>query len=158
MSKELANSSPMDTNNDLDKTLATLHQTMDNLTRIAATDAVYGKPIKSGDVTIIPTAEVLCGMGFGVGSGDYTPPDEVQLSAEQPGAEGEPSHPPVSGSGSGGGGGGYSFSRPVALVIVSPEGVRVEPILDRTKILLAALTTAGFMIGMMARMVRQPRL
>jgi hypothetical protein len=30
-------------------------------------------------------------------------------------------------------------------------------VLDQTKVILAALTTAGFMIGMMARMLKQPR-
>ncbi len=156
MNKELSSPST-DLTNELDKTIATIRETMENLTRIAATDAVYGKPIKSGGITIIPTAEVLCGMGFGLGSGSYNPSEEDQPVQEQRTAKDETSPEPMSGSGSGGGGGGYSFSRPVAVVIVSPEGVRIEPVLDRTKIALAALTTAGFMIGMMARMLRQPR-
>ena len=157
MNKELSSSASTDVSGDIDKTIATIRETMDSLTRIAATEAVYGKPVQSGEVTIIPAAEVLCGMGFGLGSGSYTPPDEEQPAGEKPAAKDETKPTPEAGSGSGGGGGGYSFSRPVALVIVSPDGVRVEPVLDRTKIALAALTTAGFMIGMMARMLRQPR-
>lgn len=153
MSKEIA--TPTDLANELDKTIDTLRHSMDSLTRIAATEAVYGKPIKSGDTLIIPTAEVLCGMGFGLGSGTYNPEEGGQPEGKMPGSEEQATSP--AGSGSGGGGGGYSFSRPVALVIASPEGVRVEPVLDRTKILMAALTTAGFMVGMMARMLRQPR-
>jgi hypothetical protein len=46
------------------------------------------------------------------------------------------------------------FSRPVAVIIASPEGVRVEPVVDVTKIALAALTAAGFMVGMLLRMNR----
>lgn len=153
MSKELA--TPTDLTIQLDKTIDTLRHSMDSLTRIAASEAVYGKPIKSGDTLIIPAAEVMCGMGFGLGFGTYNPADEDQTEEKLPIAEDDTIQP--TGSGSGAGGGGYSYSRPVALVIASPEGVRVEPVLDRTKIFLAALTTAGFMIGMMARMLREPR-
>jgi uncharacterized spore protein YtfJ len=58
------------------------------------------------------------------------------------------------GEGFGGGGGGRVFSRPVAVIIAAPEGVRVEPVVDVTKIGLAALTAAGFMFGMWMRMTR----
>lgn len=107
---------------------------------LAAADVrvVYGEPIQHDDTLIIPTAEVLCGMGFGVGSGSGTFTD----NPEKPGQ----------GSGSGGGGGGRILSRPVAVVVASPEGVRVEPVVDITKIALAALTAVGFMVGMMFRM------
>lgn len=57
--------------------------------------------------------------------------------------------------GGGGGGGGRTLSRPVAAVVISPNGVRVEPIVDITKVWFAGLTTAGFMLAMMARMSRQ---
>jgi uncharacterized spore protein YtfJ len=59
------------------------------------------------------------------------------------------------GKGNGGGGGGRILSRPVAVVIASPEGVRVEPVVDITKVALAGLTALGFMIGMMFRMSRR---
>ena len=52
------------------------------------------------------------------------------------------------------GGGGRTFSRPVAVVIVGPEGVRVEPVMDVTKVALAALTAFGFMFSMLGRMRR----
>jgi hypothetical protein len=39
-------------------------------------------------------------------------------------------------------------------VVASPEGVHVEPIIDVSKIALAALTAFGFMFGMLARMNR----
>jgi len=115
---------------------------MEKFIATADVEKVYGKPIKSGDTLIVPTAEILCAMGFGVGSGSGD-----QMDGEE-GNRGE---------GSGGGGGGRVLSRPVAVVIASPEGVRVEPIIDPTKIALAALTAAGFILSMLFRMMRGPR-
>jgi uncharacterized spore protein YtfJ len=105
-------------------------------------EKVYGKPIENGDTLIVPTAEILCGMGFGVGSGSGNQMDEEAANR---------------GEGGGGGGGGRVLSRPVAVIIASPEGVRVEPVIDPTKIALAALTAAGFMLSMLFRMMRGPR-
>lgn len=115
-----------------------VQQTLEQLIESAEVGQVYGRPVKHGDVTIIPAAEVLALAGLGVGSGGGT------------GAEGE-------GYGDGGGGGGRTLSRPVAVIISSPDGVRVEPILDPTKIMLAALTAGGFMAGMLSRMLRPRR-
>jgi uncharacterized spore protein YtfJ len=56
------------------------------------------------------------------------------------------------GSGGGGGGGGRVLSRPVAAIVISPAGVRVEPIVDVTKIALATFTTLGFMLATLVRM------
>jgi uncharacterized spore protein YtfJ len=111
----------------------------------ADVQVVYGEPIQHGDTLIVPTAEVLAGLGFGLGYGSGKSNEE----------EGE-----NIGSGGGGGGGGRVLSRPVAVVIASPEGVRIEPVVDVTKIGLAALTAAGFMFGMLLRMTgsRQPKI
>jgi uncharacterized spore protein YtfJ len=103
---------------------------------------VYGEPIKNDDTLVIPTAEVLSVMGFGIGSGSGG------------GGEGEQAG---QGSGAGGGGGGRVLCRPVAVVIASPEGVRVEPVVDVTKIALGALTAGGFMLMMLARMTNPRR-
>jgi uncharacterized spore protein YtfJ len=62
-----------------------------------------------------------------------------------------------SGTGVGGGGGGYTFSRPVALIVANENEVSVVPVIDRTKILLAAFTTAGFMIATLMRFTRGSR-
>lgn len=135
--------------------MSTMENTLNNFIATADVDAIYGKPIKSGDMLIIPTAEVLCGMGFGFGTGGFEGEKSQEEKADAPGEENAP--PSGKGYGSGGGGGGYTFSRPVALVIATPNGVQVEPILDRTKILLAALTTAGFMFGMISGMMKLRR-
>ena len=118
--------------------------TMEKFLSAASVKAVYGEPIRSGDALIIPTAEVLSGMGFGLGAG-------VGNNADR-NAEGQPVQ--NSGGGGGGGGGGRVLSRPVAVIIASPEGVRVEPVVDVTKVALAALTAGGFILGMLLRMLR----
>lgn len=143
---------------DISQGMQNIHNSIDNFVNSAGVEAVYGKPIKSGDVTIIPTAEVFCGMGFGLGMGMGTFKPDADEGTENPEVEGvQEGDPPSEGAGMGGGGGGYTFSRPVALVISSPDGVRVEPILDRTKLIIATLTTVGFMMGMMGRMMRGGR-
>jgi hypothetical protein len=44
------------------------------------------------------------------------------------------------------------------VVIVSPEGVRVEPIYDVTKVYMAAITAAGFTLAMLVKFMRPTRL
>lgn len=119
-----------------------VQETLEYFLEAADVNAVYGEPIESGDTLIIPTAEVVAVMGFGVGSG-------YGANAEGEGAN--------EGGGGGGGGGGKILSRPVAVIISSSEGVRVEPVVDATKIALAALTAAGFMMTMIMRMMRPQR-
>src|SRR5512143_840053 len=84
---------------------------------IAAADVakVYGEPIRSGDTLLLPAAEVLAVAGFGVGSGT--------------GIQRDTRGRPQGGRGGGGGGGGRTLSRAVAVIVASPEGVRVRPIL-----------------------------
>lgn len=123
-----------------DPTIDAVQDMVDSFLSAANVEAVYGEPVKEGDTLIIPAAEVVAGMGFGVGSGYGNGGDE---ESENGG----------SGGGGGGGGGGRVFSRPVAVIIVSPEGVRVEPVVDATKIALAFLTAGAFMLGMFLRMM-----
>jgi len=128
----------MNENPPIEAGLEMFQDTMEEFLAAADVRVVYGEPIQHDDTMIIPTAEVLCGLGFGVGSGSGTSTDNPDK--------------PAQGSGSGGGGGGKILSRPVAVVVASPEGVRVEPVVDITKIALAGLTALGFMVGMMFRM------
>ena len=129
----------MNVNTPEESGLDVFQDTMEEFLAAADVRVVYGEPIEHDDTMIIPTAEVLCGLGFGLGSGTGTSADQN-------------TDKPSQGSGSGGGGGGRILSRPVAVVIASPEGVRVEPVVDITKIALAGLTAMGFMVGMMFRM------
>ena len=119
-----------------------IQTTMDKFLSAASVEAVYSPPVHEGDHIVIPAAEVLSLAGFGLGSGSGSPdPDAAERT--------------VAGEGGGGGGGGRVFSRPVAAIVISPSGVRVEPILDVTKIVLAVFTTLGFMTAMLTRMANK---
>jgi uncharacterized spore protein YtfJ len=48
--------------------------------------------------------------------------------------------------GGGGGGGGTTWSRPVAAVLITPNGVRVEPVVDVTKIAVTMFTTLAAIV------------
>ncbi len=121
----------------------TVENTMERLFASANVKNVYGRPVQQGDTTIIPVAEVTVagGFGVGVGFGDDPDPGERKQMREA--------------GGSGGGGGGTTLARPVAVVVVSPEGVRVEPVIDLTKIGLAVITAWGFMIAQIVKMRRK---
>jgi uncharacterized spore protein YtfJ len=74
--------------------------------RMLNTKTVVGEPITVEENTLIPLVSV--GFGFGVGSGKGTDPQK--------------------GSGHGGGTGGGGGVKPVALIIINKDGVRLEPI------------------------------
>jgi uncharacterized spore protein YtfJ len=118
---------------------------MEKLLAAARPGAVFGEPVKAGDYTIITSSEVGAGGGFGFGFGGGASP--AATSSEAPGKKQEDTS-----GGSGIGGGGGSTGRPVAAIIIGPEGVRVEPVVDVTKIALAVFTTAGAMLLMLGRM------
>lgn len=116
-------------------------QALSKLLIAANADAVFGEPVVNGNTTVIPCSEVVIGMGMGSGGG---PADENGKS-----------------TGSGSGGGGGARSRPIAAIIISQDEVRVEPILDITKIVLASLTTGAFIllwIGRLSLLGRRDRL
>ena len=112
-----------------------VQETMETFIETADVSRVYGEPIVHEDSMIIPAAEVVAGLGFGAGYGAGGPED-------------------VGGSGGGGGGGGKTFARPVAVVIVDKHGVRVEPVVDPTKIVLTFFTALGFIFATIAKMRR----
>ncbi len=115
--------------------------TIDHFLETADQRRVFGEPIQHGDHIIIPASEVMAGMAFGVGSGGMMRPQEEHGG----------------GFGTGGGGGGNTFSRPVAVIVADAKGVQVIPVMDRTKILLTALTAFGFMVATIGRFRRGPR-
>ena len=78
--------------------------------RMLNSKTVVGEPITIEGNTLIPLINV--GFGFGVGGGKGTEPNK--------------------GSGQGGGTGGGGGVKPVALVIINADGVRVEPIKSGT--------------------------
>jgi hypothetical protein len=45
----------------------------------------------------------------------------------------------------------------VAVIIVTPESIRVQEVVDPTKIALAAITAGGFMMAMLMRFISPRR-
>lgn len=88
----------------------------------------FGPPVSIGERTAIPVAEVSYGVGLGWGGGGD---DE--------------------GAGSGGGGGAGGRARGVAVVELSPDGVRVHPIYDQTAITLAGISFASSTAALASR-------
>jgi len=90
--------------------------------RMLNTKTVVGDPITVEGNTLIPLVNV--GFGFGVGGGQGTDPQK--------------------GSGHGGGTGGGGGVKPVALIIINKDGVRVEPIKSgTTSVLEKVVETIG---------------
>lgn len=115
---------------------------VDGLFDVARPEAVFAPPVTVDGRTVISAAELLVGMGIG-GGGGPSPATEGQADGEN--------------AGMGAGGGGYAQSRPVAVIIIDGDGVRVEPVVDVTKLGLAAITVLGSMFFFLARMMRGSR-
>jgi uncharacterized spore protein YtfJ len=113
--------------------------------------AVFGQPVDAGGYTLITASEVTSGGGFGVGMGrGPAPRDSGQPSPVE-------AAPPFGGQSVGGGGfggGGGSMGRPVAVIAVGPNGVTVRPVVDVTKVALAALTASLAMLRLRRAMRR----
>ena len=88
--------------------------TLGEIERILSTKTVVGEPMTVGGNTIIPLVSI--GFAFGGGGGSGGQKD--------------------SGSGAGGGGG----VRPVGVIVVSDDGVKVEPIRGRMAGVVEAVT------------------
>ncbi len=81
---------------------------LEEIEKVLSTKTVVGEPITIEDKTLIPL--VCIGFGFGAGGGS---------------GKGEAKQ---KGEGTGGGAGGGAFIKPVAVVIIDKEGVRIESI------------------------------
>ncbi len=99
------------------------HQFLDHLGQTGRAKSVFTARVEANGYTIIQAAEVGLSGGVGFG-GSVSSTDEHS-------------------EGGGGGGGGYAFGRPVASVIIGPDGVRVEPIVDVTKLGLTLFSAAA---------------
>lgn len=89
--------------------------------------AVFGEPVRTGDTTVIPVAEVRTGFGFGGGQGHKT--DE---------------------EGRGGGGGAGIRATPRGYIYVTEGRVRYRPIRRFGPLALAGFTLA---VGLVASFV-----
>lgn len=127
---------------------------LEDLIEVARPQTVFGEPVNAAGYTVIPASEVYVGMGFGYGMGAGS---AVERAEGEPMGEGEERTPAGYGGGGGGGGGGASLGRPVAVISIGANGVRVKPVVDPTKIALALFTTVGSMFFMLSRMRRAAR-
>lgn len=82
--------------------------TLQEIEKLLSTRTVVGEPITVEGATLIP----LISVGFGFGAGGASGRGEAKQKGE----------------GSGGGTGGGAWVKPIAVVIVDKQGVRIEPI------------------------------
>jgi uncharacterized spore protein YtfJ len=99
----------------------TLEQTMNRLVDSVKTEAVFGQPVQRDGITIIPCSEVSLGLGLGGGNKPHQQEAGENMS----------------------GGGGVS-ERPIAVIVVTHNGVRVQPIPNVTKIAVSFFSALGF--------------
>jgi uncharacterized spore protein YtfJ len=122
----------MDTTDTLNKTFDFIQKAIDSLN----VNSLFGAPVKEGDHTVIPVADVMHGFGFGSGSGM----PEARLEAgKEPGTGGET---PVEMGGAGGGGGGKATPR--GFIRLGPDGVSYTPTNNDTLISVAGIVMAAW--------------
>jgi len=129
-------------------------RSLERITAAAKPEAVFGTPVVSGQYTVITACQVAAGGGFGSGIGLGTAPRGQK--AEEAAAGGAPSAEALGGGGGMGGGGG-STGRPVAVIIIGPDGVTVRPIVDATRFMLAAITMSMAVAMALIRLRRASR-
>ncbi len=92
----------------MDEVASLVKTALEEIEKVLGTKTVVGEPITVEDKTLIP----LVGIGFGFGAGGGSGKGEAKQKGE----------------GTGGGAGGGACIRPVAVVIIDKEGVRIESI------------------------------
>jgi uncharacterized spore protein YtfJ len=85
--------------------------TLGEIEKVLSTKTVVGEPVTIEGITLVPL--IKAGFGFGAGAGS---------------GKGESSQ---KGEGTGGGTGGGAYVRPIAVVIITKEGVKMEPVMGR---------------------------
>jgi uncharacterized spore protein YtfJ len=102
---------------------------IDKIYAAAQPGAVFSAPVVSGSYTVITASEVMAGGGFGSGT--------QPVSKRKHAVEGEAD------ASSGSGGGGFSRGRPIAAIVVGPDGVKVQPIVDATRVVVTVFAVIG---------------
>jgi uncharacterized spore protein YtfJ len=102
--------------------------------------SVFGEPIRDGDVTVVPVAEVRFAFGYGYGSG--------RGRGEE--AEGGPRTD--EGSGGGSGAGGRASAK--GYIRIAADGVSFEPVLDVTRLALAGIALVAWSVFWIGRTIR----
>jgi len=100
--------------------------------------AAFGEPQVVGDKTLIPVAKVGYGFGLGFGQGPGQPEEEGK---QAPGGEG-------------GGGGGTAASKPLGVIVVTPEEVYFEETADESRIAIAGIMMGALIVWQFAKTLR----
>jgi uncharacterized spore protein YtfJ len=82
--------------------------TISQIEKVLSSKTVVGEPITVGETTLIP----LLSMGFGFGAAGGASKNDAKQAGE----------------GLKGGAGGAGGMRPIAIIVIDKEGVRIEPI------------------------------
>jgi len=98
----------------------------------------FGEPQVIGDKTLIPVAKVGYGYGLGFGQGTGAPEEEGK---QVPGGEG-------------GGGGGTAATKPLGVIVVTPEEVYFEETADESRIALAGILLGALVVWQFAKTLR----
>ncbi|MFN0070186.1 MAG: hypothetical protein ACKVVP_01690 [Chloroflexota bacterium] len=98
----------------------------------ASPKAVFSEPVAHGEYMVITASEVGAAGGFGFGRGFG-----IDAAGNVSGLSQDASS---RGGGGGGGGGGSAGGRPVAIIEIGPDGVKVKPVVDVTKFMLGAIS------------------
>ena len=118
--------------------LEDIFQAIEEMRDKASVSAVFGEPVEVGERTIIPVADIKYGFGLGYGEGPAKS-DE----GEEPSAAGQ-----------GGGAGGGIAARPVAVLEITDDGVKVKPVMDEGRIALAGIFTGAWFIFWTAKTLK----
>ncbi len=130
----------------------TLNDSLRRMMDSVRPDGIFGAVVEREGVTLIPCAEVTASFGMGGGSG--IGPATTNQAKQTATASGEAaSAQPITSTGSGVGGGGGVRGRPVAVVVLSHGKTRVLPVVDVTRFMLAAMTTAGIVAFLVGQLV-----
>ena len=111
-----------------------LLDTLADLQEEANVNACFGEPITVEGRTIIPVARVRYGLGMGMGQG--------------PAAEGDEG---VGEKMDTGGGGGGVVASPLAVIEVTSQGTRIEPVIDKQKLAIASMLVGAWSAFWVAR-------
>ena len=122
-------------------------KTIEKMLPFVRPNTVFSAPVVSGPYTVITASAVLGGGGMGFGSGTAPAP---KAKAAEPTSN----HETV---GSGAGGGGAFYARPVAAIVIGPDGVKVQPITDATRIAIAVISAWAAVALMAMRIARAKR-
>jgi uncharacterized spore protein YtfJ len=128
--------------------IQTLLDTIADLRDRANASAVFSTPVAVEGRTVIPVAKI--GYAFGLAGGHIRAAEEETTDSPAHEAAGETADEGKRDTKGSTGLGGVRV-HPMAVIEVTPEGIRVEPIVDEQKLSLAGAMLAGWSIFWLAR-------